>query len=55
MKIEFAFFSDTLVIRMVRNKLNTLKTAYLQEAFQPDKTRQAARKLEFHYTPKHGI
>ena len=38
---------------MVDN-LNTHSPAALYEAFTPAEARRIARKLEFHYTPKHG-
>lgn len=37
------------------HNLNTHKPASLYEAFPPEEARAIARKLEFHYTPKHGI
>jgi transposase len=42
------------VIRIVLDNLNTHKTASLYEAFAPAEARRIAKKLEFHYTPKHG-
>lgn len=33
---------------------NTHKIASLYEAFPPEQARALAKKLEFHYTPKHG-
>lgn len=42
------------VIRVVLDNLNTHKIASLYEAFPPDEARALAKKLEFHYTPKHG-
>ena len=61
-KIDFAHamrhivecYPDAEVIRVVLDNLNTHKTASLYEAFQPEEARAIARKLEFHYTPKHG-
>ena len=61
-KIEFAHcmrhivqaYPDAEVIRVVLDNLNTHTTASLYEAFPPDEARAIARKLEFHYTPKHG-
>ena len=41
-------------IRVVLDNLNTHKLAALYEAFPPAEARRIARKLEFHYTPKHG-
>jgi hypothetical protein len=42
------------VSRVVLDHLNTPKIASLYEAFEPAEARRSARKLEFHYTPKHG-
>jgi hypothetical protein len=42
------------VIRVVLDNLNTHKAASLYEAFAPAEARRIAKKLEFHYTPKHG-
>ena len=42
------------MIRVVLDNLNTHKIASLYEAFEPAEARRIARKLEFHYTPKHG-
>jgi transposase len=42
------------VIRVVLDNLNTHKPASLYEAFAPAEARRIAKKLEFHYTPKHG-
>ena len=42
------------VIRVVLDKLNTHTIASLYEAFEPAEARRIARKLELHYTPKHG-
>ena len=38
----------------VLDNLNTHKMGSLYEAFPPEEARAIARKLEFHYTPKHG-
>ncbi len=42
------------VIRVVMDNLNTHKAASLYEAFEPEEARRIVKKLEFHYTPKHG-
>jgi len=42
------------VIRLVLDQLNTHKPASLYETFAPEEARRILRKLEFHYTPKHG-
>ena len=36
------------------SNLNTHKLASLYEAFEPAEARRIAKKLELHYTPKHG-
>lgn len=41
-------------IRLVCDNLSTHKTGSLYEAFPPEEARQLARRLEIHYTPKHG-
>ena len=41
-------------IRLVMDNLNTHTTASLYEAFTPDVARRLAKRLEIHYTPKHG-
>jgi len=42
------------VIRVVLDNLNTHKMGSLYAAFPPEEARAIAKKLEFHYTPKHG-
>jgi transposase len=41
-------------IRLVLDNLNTHTPAALYGAFEPAEARRIARKLEFHYTPKHA-
>ena len=41
-------------IRLVCDNLNTHKIASLYEAFEPEQARRLAKRLEIHYTPKHG-
>ena len=61
-KIDFAHcmrhiaqcYPDAEIVRVVLDNLNTHKMASLYEAFPPDEACAIARKLEFHYTPKHG-
>jgi hypothetical protein len=61
-KIDFAqamkhlvqTYASAEVIRVVLDNLNTHKAASLYDAFPPDEARALAKKLEFHYTPKHG-
>ena len=47
-------FPYTEKIRVVLDNLSTHTPAALYEAFQPEEARRILRKLEFHYTPKHG-
>ena len=42
------------VVRVVLDNLNTLSKASLYQAFPAAEARRVARRLEFHYTPKHG-
>jgi hypothetical protein len=44
--------ADVLVLMM--DQLNTHSIASLYEAFEPEEARRIARKIEIHYTPKHG-
>lgn len=62
-KCDFAFQMRELVdvhlpeadlIRVVVDNLNTHTPAALYETFAPAEARRITRKLEFHYTPKHG-
>jgi hypothetical protein len=62
-KLDFAHCMKDLVdihfptatcIRVVLDNLNTHTFASLYEAFEPAEARRIARKLEFHFTPKHG-
>ena len=61
-KIDFAHcmrhiaqcYPDAEIVRVVLDNLNTHKMASLYEAFPPDEACAIARKLEFHYPPKHG-
>lgn len=41
-------------VRVVMDNLNTHKPASLYETFAPEEARRILRKLEFHYTPRHG-
>ena len=47
-------FPDAEKIILVRDNLDTHTAASLYKAFPPDKAREIAEKLEWHYTPKHG-
>ena len=41
-------------IRVVLDNLNTHRPASLYETFDPAEARRILKRLEFHYTPKHG-
>ena len=45
---------DAEKVVLVCDNLNTHKTASLYQAFAPEEARRLARRLEIHYTPKHG-
>ena len=47
-------YPEIPVVRVVLDNLNTHRMASLYEAFPAAKARRIARRLEFHYTPKHG-
>jgi transposase len=47
-------YADAERIRVVLDNLSTHGLACLYEAFPPEQARRLARRLEFHYTPKHG-
>ena len=47
-------FPQAEVIRLVVDNLNTHTPAALYDTFAPAEARRLTRKLEFHYTPKHG-
>jgi hypothetical protein len=48
------YYPDTPKIRLVMDNLNTHAVSSLYEAFSPDIARNLAKRLEIHYTPKHG-
>jgi hypothetical protein len=48
------YFPTAERIRLVVDNLNTHTPAALYETFAPIEARRITRKLEFHYTPKHG-
>ena len=47
-------YPDVPVIRLVLDNLNTHRVASLYETFPAPEARRIAKRLEFHYTPKHG-
>ena len=42
------------MVRVVLDNLNTHRAASLYETFPAEEARRIARRLQFHYTPKHG-
>jgi len=48
------YFPTAERIRLVMDHLNTHTPAALYGVFPPEEARRITRKLEFHYTPKHG-
>lgn len=42
------------VVRVVLDNLNTHRAAALYATFEPAEARRILKRLEFHYTPKHG-
>jgi hypothetical protein len=49
-----ACYPEADKVDVVCDTLNTHKIASLYEAFEPQEARRLARRLELHYTPKHG-
>ena len=47
-------YPEAETVRVVLDNLNTHRRASLYETFPAEEARRIARRLEFHYTPKHG-
>ncbi|MHB1407443.1 MAG: IS630 family transposase [Desulfitobacteriaceae bacterium] len=47
-------YPDSQKVRLVMDNLNTHTVSSLYEAFLPNIARNLAKRLEIHYTPKHG-
>jgi len=47
-------YPEAKKIKLVQDNLNTHTISSLYEAFEPEKARELAKRLEIHYTPKHG-
>ena len=47
-------YPEVEVVRVVLDNLNTHRMASLYEAFPAAEARRIAKRLKFHYTPKHG-
>ena len=53
-RLLMEFYPDKDKIRLVMDNLNTHALGSLYQAFPADKARSLAKRLEIHYTPKHG-
>lgn len=47
-------YPDAPKIKLVMDNLNTHSIASFYQAFEPETARRLAKRLEIHYTPKHG-
>lgn len=47
-------YSEAVKIILVCDNLNTHTIGAFYEAFSPDKARELSKRIEFHFTPKHG-
>jgi hypothetical protein len=47
-------YAEADVIRVVMDNLSTHRPGALYQTLPPEEARRILRKLEFHYTPKHG-
>ena len=47
-------YPDAIKVRLVMDNLNTHNIASLYEAFEPEEAGRLAKRLDIHYTPKHG-
>lgn len=47
-------YKNATKIKLIQDNLNTHVIASLYKAFPPQKALEYAKRLEFHYTPKHG-
>lgn len=48
------FYPEAEKIVLVMDNLNTHSPASFYDAFEPEEARQLTKRLEIHYTPKHG-
>jgi hypothetical protein len=48
------YYSDKPKVCLVMDNLNTHNPSSLYEAFEPNEARALARRIDIHYTPKHG-
>lgn len=47
-------YAEAEVVRLVCDNLNTHTPGAFYQVFSPDEARALVKRLEFHYTPKHG-
>lgn len=47
-------YPEATKVRLIMDNLNTHNIASLYETFPPDEARRLAKRLDIHYTPKHG-
>lgn len=47
-------YPEAIQVRLVIDNLNTHNIASLYETFVPEEARRLAKRLDIHYTPKHG-
>ena len=47
-------YAKATKVRLVMDNLNTHNIASLYETFSPEEARRLAKRLDIHYTPKHG-
>ena len=47
-------YPDVPVVRLILDNLNTHRIGSLYQTFPAEEARRIAKRLEFHYTPKHG-
>ena len=47
-------YAEARLVRLVMDNLNTHNIGSLYEAFEPEEARRLAKRLDIHYTPKHG-
>ena len=47
-------YKKAIQVRLVMDNLNTHNISSLYEAFEPAEARRLAKRLDIHYTPKHG-
>ena len=47
-------YANAEKVRLICDNLNTHTPGAFYEAFEPEKARELVRRIEFHFTPKHG-